>query len=372
MADDRPEPAADEDLPADPPDLFTPLALGDVTLPNRVTVSPMCQYSCDADGLATDWHRVHLGSRAVGGAGLVIAEATAVEARGRISPNDLGLWSDAHAEALSPVARFVREHGSVPAIQLAHAGRKASTRRPADGGGRTPPDEGGWTAVGPTDEPYPRDDPVPTERLSREGIATVVDAFGDAAARAGDAGFRVVEVHAAHGYLLHEFLSPVTNRREDAYGGDFEGRTRLLREAVAAVRDRFDGAVLVRVSATDWLPDRDSWTLEDAVRLAGTLDCDLVDVSSGGIHPDQQVPAAGPHYMTPYAERVRREAGVRTGAVGEITTPEGADEVIRNGRADLAVVGREHLRDPYFALHAARALGREDGVEVPTQYRRAF
>ena len=356
--------------------LFTPFEAREVTARNRVMVSPMCQYSCeDEDGLATEWHQVHLGSRAVGGAGIVMTEATAVAPRGRISPQDLGVWSDDHAEALAPVAEFVANHGAVPGIQLAHAGRKASTRRPADGGGPIH-DDHGWTPVGPTGEPWPHNDAtdLETERLSQADIAALIDEWAAAAERAVDAGFEVLEVHAAHGYLLHEFLSPVTNTREDAYGGDFEGRTRLLREVVEAIRAAVpDGtAVFVRVSATDWLPDRDSWTVADSARLAGDLDplgVDLIDVSAGGIHPDQQVPATGPHYQVPYAERVA-EGGLPVGAVGRITTPEGADAVVRNGRADLAVVGRQHLRDPYFALRAAEELGHE--APVPRQYRRGF
>ncbi len=354
--------------------LFTPFELRDVTARNRVMVSPMCQYSCEArDGLATEWHRVHLGSRAVGGAGIVMTEATAVTPRGRISPEDLGIWSDDHAEALSPVAGFLADHGAVPAIQLAHAGRKASTRRPADGGDPIH-DDGGWTPVGPTAEPWPHDEPLETERLSTDDVVDLVDAWAAAAGRAVDAGFDIVEIHAAHGYLLHEFLSPVTNGREDAYGGDFEGRTRFLREVVAAVREIVpDGTGLfVRISATDWLPGRESWTVDDSARLAADLEplgVDLMDVSSGGIHPDQEVPDTGPHYQVPYAERVA-ESGVPVGAVGGITTPQGADAIVRNGRADLAVVGREHLRDPYFAIRAAEELGHE--APVPRQYTRGF
>jgi 2,4-dienoyl-CoA reductase-like NADH-dependent reductase (Old Yellow Enzyme family) len=339
-------------------------------------VSPMCQYACeDRDGLATPWHHVHLGSRAVGGAGIVMAEATAVTPGGRISPKDLGIWTDEHADALADTAAFVADYGAVPAIQLAHAGRKASTRRPADGRGPIH-GEHGWTPAGPTDDPWPYADaePLETERLSTTAIADLVDAFADAAERAVDAGFEVVEIHAAHGYLLHEFLSPAVNTRTDGYGGDFDGRSRFLREVVEAVRGTVPEGVgvFVRVSATDWLPDRESWTVEDSARLAGDLEplgVDLVDVSAGGISPDSQVPEAGPHYQTPYAERVG-ETGVPVGAVGKITTPEGADEVIRNGRADLSIVGREYLRDPYFALHVADELGYE--IPVPRQYARAF
>ncbi|USZ68405.1 NADH:flavin oxidoreductase/NADH oxidase [Halorussus salilacus] len=359
-------------------DLFTPLSIRGTTIRNRVMVSPMCQYSCEDDGLATDWHEVHLGSRATGGAGIVMAEATAVEPRGRISPNDLGIWSDDHAEALAPVAEFVADRGATPAIQLAHAGRKASKTRPWEGSEPLQPDEGGWETLAPSAIPYPYDDDPPeTREMDRDDIAAFVDDFRTAAERALDAGFEIAEVHAAHGYLLHEFLSPVTNRREDAYGGDFEGRTRLAREVTAAVREVWpdDLPVFVRVSASDWLDDRESWTVEDTARLAPLLadaGADLIDVSSGGIHPDQEIPSAGPNYQVPYAERVGENTDALVGAVGGITEPAQADALIRNGRADLAIVGREHLRDPYFALHAAEALGALDRVDVPVQYRRAF
>ncbi len=362
--------------------LFSPLQLRETTIPNRVMVSPMCQYSCESrDGIATDWHRTHLTSRAVGGAGLVMTEATAVEGRGRISPEDLGIWTDEQAAALEPITEFVRDHGSVPGIQLAHAGRKASTSRPWEGHEPLQPDEGGWEVVGPSGEPWPYDegDAPPTQKLTRDGIEGVVDSFRAAAERALDAGFEVAEVHAAHGYLLHEFLSPVTNHREDGYGGDFEGRTRLTREVTAAVRDVWPEGkpVFVRISATDWLSERDSWTVEDSVRLADDLadvGADLVDVSGGGISPDSRPERAGPNYQLPYAERIRSETDgdIAVGAVGGITTPEQAEAIVANERADLAIVGREHLRDPYFALHAAQALDATDEVEGPPQYRRAF
>jgi 2,4-dienoyl-CoA reductase-like NADH-dependent reductase (Old Yellow Enzyme family) len=359
-------------------DLFTPLSVGDVELRNRVMVSPMCQYCCETDGLATEWHHVHLGSRAVGGAGLVMSEAAAVQPEGRITPHDLGIWSDDHSQALARTAAFVADHGAVPGVQLAHAGRKASRQPPRKGRGPATGDRA-WTPVGPTDAPYPDEETVPTEALTGEGIDELVEAFRAAAARASAAGFEVAEVHGAHGYLLHEFLSPVTNTREDEYGGGFEGRTRLVREVCEAVREAFDGSVFLRLSATDWLPDRDSWTVEDTARLAarvaeaGTVD--LVDVSAGGLHPDQQVPDARPHYQVPYAERVGEAlAGLdcAVGAVGKITTPEGADEIISNSRADLAILAREHLRDPYFSLHAASELGAGDRVDPPTQYHRGF
>ncbi|WP_256299190.1 NADH:flavin oxidoreductase/NADH oxidase [Haloarchaeobius salinus] len=357
-------------------DLFADLSIRETRVPNRVMVSPMCQYSCAGDGLATDWHQQHLGSRAVGGAGIVMTEATAVSPAGRISPDDLGIWSDAHADALAPIAAFIAGQGSVPAIQLAHAGHKGSKTPPWDGSTPVQPDGDGWVAPSPSAEAYPYDDDKTVATMTTEEVESVVDDFRAAAERALDAGFEIAEVHAAHGYLLHEFCSPVTNRRDDRYGGDFEDRTRVVREATAAVREVWpDGKpVFVRVSATDWLPDRDSWTVDDTARLAGDLadeGADLIDVSAGGLHPDQQIPDTGPGYQVPYAERVDEATDALVGAVGGITAPEQADELIRNGRADLAIVGREHLRDPYFTLHAAEKLGREDEVEWPIQYRRA-
>ncbi|QCJ47874.1 MULTISPECIES: NADH:flavin oxidoreductase/NADH oxidase [Haloprofundus] len=354
--------------------LFSSLTLRGTEIPNRVMVSPMCQYS-SPDGVATDWHRVHLGSRAVGGAGIVMTEATAVSPEGRISPDDLGIWTQEQADALAPIASFIRSQGSHPAIQLAHAGRKASTHRPWDGGGPVSPDERGWEVYGPTDEPWPREESYPkTHALDADDIEVVVDRFAEAAKRAHLAGFEIAEVHAAHGYLLHEFLSPVTNTREDDYGGSFENRTRLVREVTSAVRTVWpdDKPVFVRISATDWLPDRESWDLEQSVRLAPLLreaGADLVDVSSGGIHPDQQITNTGAGYQVRFAESIREETEMPVGAVGKITEAEQADQLIRNERADLAIVGREHLRDPYFTLHAAEKLGVD--VDWPVQYRRA-
>ena len=361
------------------PDIFAPLALREVTLPNRIAVSPMCQHSCDGDGLATDWHLVHLGSRAVGRAGLVVTEATAVEPRGRISRGDLGIWSDDHSEALESVTAFVTEQGSIPGMQLGHAGRKGSTARPWEGGQPLAPDEG-WETLAPSQIPYPyADDSAPKPRAAtRSDIAEVVEAFGRAAARADAAGFQFLEIHAAHGYLLHEFLSPVTNRRTDRYGGSFENRTRLLREVTASVREQWPAGkpLSVRISATDWLPDRDAWTVEQSIRLVEALDeqVDLIDVSAGGLHPDQRIPETGPRYQLPMAERIRAEADadVAVATVGKVTTPEGASETVANDRADLVVIGREHLRNPYFTLGAARELGATDRVDPPAQYSRAF
>ncbi|MFB6110762.1 MAG: NADH:flavin oxidoreductase/NADH oxidase [Halodesulfurarchaeum sp.] len=359
-----------------PTGVFSELSLRSVTARNRLTVSPMCQYSAGTDGVATDWHRVHYGSRAVGGAGIVIQEATAVEPRGRITPHDLGLWTDDQAEALAPIAEFVADQGAVPAIQLAHAGRKASTARPWEGSGPLQPEEGGWRVVGPSGTPYPHDDtPPPTDRLDRADIEDIVESFGAAAERAVRAGYEAVEIHAAHGYLLHEFLSPAVNDRSDAYGGDFEGRTRFLREVYRAVRNAVgeERPVLVRVSGTDWLPDRPSWTIEETVRLASDLaelGVDLIDVSSGGLHPAQDVPEPEPNYQVPLAERVRAETDLPVGAVGWIATPEQAAALIRNDRADLAIIGRKFLNDPYFPLRAARELGAEQSP--PVQYQRGW
>ncbi|SFR45642.1 NADH:flavin oxidoreductase/NADH oxidase [Halogeometricum limi] len=354
--------------------LFTPLTLRETELPNRVMLSPMCQYSAE-DGLATDWHLVHLGSRAVGGAGVVMTEATAVSPEGRISPGDLGIWSDDHADALRDIAAFVRERGSVPAIQLAHAGRKASKSRPWEGSAPISEDDGGWETLAPSPEPYPYDggETAATREMSADDVDQFVEDFRAAAERALDAGFEIAEVHAAHGYLLHEFLSPVTNRREDDYGGSFENRTRLVREVTAAVREVWpdDKPVFVRISATDWLDDRESWDLDQSARLAPLLaeaGADLIDVSAGGIHPDQEVPEAGPGYQVPYAERVNEATDAAVGAVGGITEAEQADQIVRNGSADVAVVGREFLRNPYFGLEAAHELGED--VEWPAQYRR--
>jgi len=363
------------------PDLLTPLSLRETEIPNRLMVSPMCQYSVeDRDGVATEWHHVHLGSRAVGGAGLVMAEATAVEPRGRITPEDLGIWSDEHAAALERTTEFVRSQGAVPGIQLAHAGRKASKTRPWAGSEPLAPDEGGWPVVGPTADPWPYEgEPPATERLSTEDIAEVVDAFRTAAEHALDAGFEVAEVHAAHGYLLHEFLSPATNHRDDEYGGSFENRARIVREVTRAVRAVWpdDRPVFVRLSGTDWLPDRDAWTVEQSARLADLLaedGADLVDVSSGGIVPESSPEWAGPNYQLSLAEHVRENSAsdIAVGTVGGITTAQQADGIVRNGRADLAIVGREFLRDPYFGLHAARHLGDGDRNEPPVQYSRAF
>jgi 2,4-dienoyl-CoA reductase-like NADH-dependent reductase (Old Yellow Enzyme family) len=349
--------------------LFSPLSLRSVTLRNRIAVSPMCQYSA-AEGRANDWHLVHLGALGAGGAGLVLFEATAVEARGRISPADLGLWDDGQIEPLARIVRFVEGQGAVAALQLAHAGRKASSAPPWEGGGPVAPGAGGWATVGASPLAFSEAYPAPAA-LDEAGIRGVVAGFAAAARRARAAGFRAVEVHAAHGYLLHQFLSPHTNRREDAWGGSFEGRTRLVREVVTAVRGAWpeELPLLVRISATDWVAG--GWDLEQSVALAralAPLGVDLVDVSSGGLLPTAQV-LVGPGYQTGFAEAIRRQAGIATGAVGMITTPEQADHVVRSGQADLVLLARELLRDPHFPLRAAKALGQEG--PWPRQYLRA-
>jgi 2,4-dienoyl-CoA reductase-like NADH-dependent reductase (Old Yellow Enzyme family) len=331
----------------------------------------MCEYSC-VDGFADDWHLVHLGSRAVGGAGLVIAEATAVESRGRITPGDLGLWKDEHIGFLTRIADFVKRHHAVAGIQLAHAGRKASCRVPWEGGLQIPADApGGWSPVAPSPLAFRDTDAAPVE-LSQAEIRIIVDAFGAAAGRALAAGFEVIEIHSAHGYLIDEFLSPLANHRVDQYGGSFDNRIRMLLEVVRAIRAVWPERLplFVRISATDW--KEGGWTIEDSVALAPRLKqngVDLIDCSSGGIAVDAKVPV-GPAYQTPFAERIRRETGVLTGAVGMITEARQADEIIRSGRADYVLLARELLRDPYWPLHAAQTLGAN--VHPPVQYLRAF
>ena len=356
-----------------PPRLYRPYRVRGVTLRNRIVVSPMCQYSCvRRDGMATPWHLVHLGTRAVGGAGLVFTEASAVAPEGRISPEDLGIWSDAHGEALAPIAAFVRAQGAAAGVQLAHAGRKASTGRPWEGGKVIPDERGGWTPVAPSAVPF--SDATRTPREMRESeIAGAVGAFAAAAGRARRAGFDVVELHAAHGYLFHEFLSPLSNRRTDRYGGSFENRARMLLETVDAVRAVWPGdrPLFVRISATDWVPG--GWDVDQSVLLSralGARGVDVIDVSSGGTSPAQQVPLE-PGYQVPFAERIRRESGVPTMAVGLITSAEQGEEILARGRADLVAMARELLRNPYFPLHGAGALGSPDAAPWPPQYVRA-
>ncbi len=350
--------------------LFTPLAIRSVTFRNRIAVSPMCQYSAE-DGFAGDWHVVHLGSRAVGGAALVITEACAVAPEGRISRADLGIWMDEHVSNLRRVTGFIDRQGAVAGIQLAHAGRKASTEIPWLGTRAVTIAGGGWQPVGPSPIPFRDDDPTP-HALSLAEIEGIVHAFGAAAGRAFAAGFRVVEIHAAHGYLLHQFLSPLANHRTDAYGGSFENRIRLALEVAQSVRREWpeDLPLLVRVSAQDWAPG--GWTLADSVELARRLKpvgVDLVDCSSGGAVPHAKI-AVGPGFQVPFAETVRREAGILTGAVGMITEPAQANKIITTGQADIVLLARQLLRDPYWPLHAARTLGLD--APVPPQYLRAF
>jgi 2,4-dienoyl-CoA reductase-like NADH-dependent reductase (Old Yellow Enzyme family) len=358
-------------------ELFTPITLRSVTVPNRVWMSPMCTYSAAPTGplagVPTDWHLVHLASRAAGGVGLAIVEATAVSPEGRISPYDLGLWNDTQRDAFVRLTRAVAGAGAVPAIQLAHAGRKASTGRPWHDPGPVAPAGGGWVPAGPTTAPFGAN-PVPTA-LNEAEIGAVVERFAAAAGRALDAGFRVLEIHGAHGYLLHSFLSPHCNTRTDGYGGDLAGRCRLALEVATAVRAVWpeELPVLFRVSATDWLNEnpadgRTGWCVEDSVHLARLLHdrgVDLIDVSSGGIAPDATVPV-GPGYQVPLAARIRADSGVPVAAVGLIREPAQADGIIARGEADAVLLGRELLANPYWPRHAARALGASPGW--PAQY----
>ena len=354
------------------PHLFEPLTLRSVTLPNRVAVSPMCEYSAD-DGLANDWHLAHLGSRAVGGAGLVVTEATAVEARGRITARDLGLWKDAQVEPLARIVRFLDQHGAVPGVQLAHAGRKASTRVPWEGGAGVPPEAGGWEPIAPSAIPFSERTLVP-RAMSLEDIGEVIRAFAATTRRSLAAGFRVVELHFAHGYLVHEFLSPLSNRREDAYGGGFEQRIRLALEITRAVRAEWPERLplLARMSCSDWVDG--GWTLDESVELArrlGAEGVDLLDCSSGGLVPYARIDAV-PGYQVPFARRIRAEAAVPTAAVGLISTPAQADAIVREGDADLVMLARAMLRDPYWPIHAAEELGHPEARRIPVQYLRAF
>jgi 2,4-dienoyl-CoA reductase-like NADH-dependent reductase (Old Yellow Enzyme family) len=351
-------------------DLFSPISIRDLTLPNRIAVSPMCQYS-SRDGFANDWHLVHLGSRAVGGAGLVFTEAAAVLPEGRITPNDLGIWKDDHIAQLAKIVDFLHRQGSHAAIQLAHAGRKASMQRPWEGERLLSPSEDGWTDVAaPSTVPF-NDDYAKPHELDTVGITKVTEAFAAAARRALAAGFDIVEIHSAHGYLLHEFLSPLSNRRTDRYGGSFENRIRLLVETVDAIRAEWPQSrpLFVRISAVEWTDG--GWDLDQSVALARVLKqhgVDLVDVSSGGNVSGATIPS-GPGYQVPFAERIRSEADILTAAVGQITSPAQADQIIRNGQADLVLLARQMLRDPYWPLHAAQELG--VSISWPAQYLRA-
>ena len=351
--------------------LFDTLTQRGVTLRNRIAVSPMCQYSSN-DGYANEWHLVHLPSRAVGGAGLVMTEAAAVEAGGRISPQDLGIWKDEHIQTLAQIVDLIHRFGAVSAIQLAHAGRKASTAVPWEGGEYLTEEQGGWRPiVAPSAIPFSEDSPVP-QALNRAEIQQISAAFVQATKRSVEAGFQVIEIHAAHGYLLHEFLSPLSNKREDDYGGSFENRIRLLCEIVNAVRAVLPDSnpLWVRISATDWVEG--GWDIEQSVALSKKLvdlGVDLIDCSSGGLVPHAKVPV-GSGYQVQFAERIRKEAGIQTGAVGMITQPEQADQIIRTGQADIVLLARQFLRNPYWGLHAAKKLGHK--VPAPVQYQRAW
>lgn len=351
--------------------LFEPLTIRAVTLRNRIAVSPMCQYSCE-DGLANDWHFVHLGSRAVGGAAIVFCEATAVLPEGRISPQDLGIWSDRHAVALARIVKFIHEQGSLAGIQLAHAGRKASTYRTwSPKQGAVPPSDGGWANVfAPSAITFQENYPQPRE-ITCDEIRGVTDAFAAAARRAREAAFDIIEIHGAHGYLIHEFLSPFSNHRTDEYGGSFENRTRLAREVASAVRASWPESqpLFMRISATDW--KEGGWDPDQSVQLAREvkkLGVDLIDCSSGGVIPGVNIPV-GPGYQAKFAAKIRREAEILTGTVGMVTEPVQADHIIRTGQADIVLLAREMLRDPYWPLRAARELGHE--ASWPAQYLRA-
>jgi 2,4-dienoyl-CoA reductase-like NADH-dependent reductase (Old Yellow Enzyme family) len=349
--------------------LFEPLCLRSLKLAHRIVVSPMCQYSCE-DGFATDWHLVHLGGRAVGGAALVFTEASAVSAEGRISPQDLGIYDDRHVEGLARIVRFVQAQGAAAGIQLAHAGRKGSTPRPWASGHAVAPEEGGWQPLGPTGEAFASGYPVPRGLTAAE-LPAIVASFRAAAIRARAAGFDVAEIHAAHGYLIHQFLSPLVNSRTDQYGGSFDNRIRFCLEVADAVRSVWPEhlPVFVRLSCSDWKDG--GWDIEQSVELARRLrehGADLVDCSSGGAVPDVRIPA-GPGYQVAFAERIRREASIATGAVGLITNAAQADTIVRTGQADCVLLARELLRDPFWPLHAARELG--GALAWPSQYVRA-
>ena len=350
--------------------LFSPLTIKSVTFKNRITVSPMCQYS-SADGFANDWHLVHLGSRAVGGAALIMQEATAVSPEGRISPGDMGIYKDEHIAKLQTITAFIHTQGAVAGIQLAHAGRKASHNIPWKGDRQIPSDaQEGWQTVAPSAIPFAPGTESP-EALDRAGIQKVIYDYKAAAVRAVQAGYKVVEIHAAHGYLIHEFLSPLSNQRTDAYGGSFENRIRLLLEIVEAVKTVWPDTLplFVRISATDWAEG--GWDGDASVQLAAVLKnrgVDLIDCSTGGVVPGVKIPV-GPGYQVPFAEKIRKETGILTSAVGMITSAQQAEEILQNGQADLIFLARQALRDPYYPLHAAKELGVD--VEWPVQYTRA-
>lgn len=349
--------------------LFTPLSIKNITLKNRIVVSPMCQYS-SVDGFANDWHLVHLGSRAVGGAALIIAEATAVSPEARISPEDLGIWKDEHIEKLKQITDFISAQGAVPGVQLAHAGRKASTYPAWKGRGQVPASEGGWQTLGASAIPFHGNE-LPPLPLDIAGLEKVISDFADAAKRALQAGFKVVEIHAAHGYLIHQFLSPLSNVRTDDYGGSFENRVRLLVRVIDAIQEEWpaDLPLFVRISATDWAEH--GWDENQSVELVKLLKpkgVDLIDVSSGGLVAHQKI-TIGPSYQVPFSAKIKKETGSLTGTVGLITEAKQSEEILQNGEADLIIMARELLRDPYFPLHAAHELGED--IAWPIQYDRA-
>lgn len=350
--------------------LFEKYKIRGVEFRNRVWVSPMCQYSSE-DGMPNDWHLVHLGSRAVGGAGLIIQEATAVSPEGRISPSDAGIWSDAHSEAYKTITKFIKENGAVAGIQLAHAGRKASTAEPWNGGKKVEENNGGWETVAPSAIAFSDDYPMPRE-MTFADIEKTTEDFVSAAKRSVEAGFEVIEIHAAHGYLFHEFLSPLSNKRNDEYGGSLKNRMRFLLETARKVREAVPEnlPVFVRVSATDWTEN--GWDLEQSIELCKQLKeigIDLIDVSTGGNVPDAKIPVA-PNYQVSFASEIRKQAGIATGAVGMITEAKQAEEILQEAQADAILIAREFLRDPYFPFTAAKELGGE--VDVPKQYGRAI
>lgn len=349
--------------------LLSPLTIKDITFRNRIAISPMCQYSA-TDGFANDWHLVHLGSRAVGGASLIIQEATAVSPEGRISPGDLGLYKDEHIEKLKSITSFIHQHGAIAGIQLAHAGRKASCAIPWKGVKQLKENEGGWTTVSPTALTFNPEDDAPKE-LDLDGIKKVISDFKVAAQRSLQAGYKLIEIHAAHGYLIHQFLSPLSNRRTDKYGVSFDNRIRLLLEIVESVQTVWPQnlPLFVRISATDWAEG--GWNIEEAVRLSSILKqngVDLIDCSSGGLVPYQKI-QLGPGYQVAFAERIKKETGILTGAVGLITEAQQAEDILEKSQADLILIARTSLRDPYFALNAAKILGED--IEWPLQYKRA-
>jgi 2,4-dienoyl-CoA reductase-like NADH-dependent reductase (Old Yellow Enzyme family) len=349
--------------------LFTPLKIKDITFKNRIAISPMCMYSA-SDGYASDFHLAHLGARAIGGAGLIIQEATGVSPEGRITPGDLGLWADAHIPKLKEIVKLIESFGSVPGIQIAHAGRKASCARPWDGGHQLKSEDGGWQTFSSSNLSFNEGEQAPVE-LDYAGIRKVVADFGQAARRAREAGYKVLEIHAAHGYLIHQFLSPLCNNRPDEYGGSFENRTRLILEIVNEIKAHWPDhlPLFTRLSATDYIED--GWDVDQTVKLAAILKnkgVDLLDSSSGGMVPYARIPF-GPGYQVQFAERIRKETGILTGAVGMITEPRQAEDIVAQGQADLVLIGRQSLRDPNFPLHAAKALGVD--MAWPNQYLRA-